>query len=289
MINRPRHYLLALLTGILSAGLCSARADNAEMLKEKLFQAKKDYDAQLLKFKKAITDLLDKREENARKKGDKKILDQIKVERDAFEKTGESSQVIPNAIREPMSAARAKLDKAFAATIKELIRLKQDDAAGATEKEQREFQLSSAIMFGKKTYLSSLNPSSVRALESKGYSFEKDTDRFKMNGEVVPHSIFTHPDNNGESSVSYSLQAKYTILRAAVGIPNRTQPVPASPVTFELLGDSKSLWKSEPVTNLDTFQDCTISVDKIKTLTLRVRCQNNGHAHAVWFGPIVIE
>ncbi|HEV3383628.1 MAG TPA: hypothetical protein VG097_02370, partial [Gemmata sp.] len=148
MSIRPRHFLLALFTGVFAIGLCPARADDAEMVKEKLFQAKKEYDSEVQKYKKAITDFLDKREDDARKKGDKKLVDQIKSEREAFEKTGECPQKVASSIREPVTAARTKLDKAYAAAIKEYVRLKMDDAAGATEKEQHEFVLGSAFSFG---------------------------------------------------------------------------------------------------------------------------------------------
>jgi hypothetical protein len=60
MSYRIYHFLSAFLLLILAAGLCHARADDGEMVKEKLFQAKKEYDAEVQKYKKAITDLLEK-------------------------------------------------------------------------------------------------------------------------------------------------------------------------------------------------------------------------------------
>jgi hypothetical protein len=273
MINRPRHLLLALFTGVLAFGLCPARADDAEAVKEKLFQAKKAYDAEVQKFKKAITELLDKRE------------------RDAFEKMGESPQMVPNAIRDPLTAARTKVDKAYTAAIKEYVRLKMDAAAGTTEKEQQEFNFSSAIQFRKRTFVSSLKPFDIRAFTDKTYAFEKDSDKYKMNGEIIPHSLFMHPDGKGEASVSYTLTGKMVAFRASIGIPKYLDPQqnPASPITFDILGDGKSLWKSEPVTTIDAFQTCLVNLDKVKTLTLRVSCKDFHWAHAVWFGPIVIE
>jgi hypothetical protein len=291
MITRPRHFLLALLTGVLTAGLCPARADDADMVKEKLFQAKKDYDAVVHKFKKATTDLLDKKEVDARKAGDKKLLDQIKAERDAFEKTGETPFMIPKPIRDPLTAARAKVDKAYTAVIKEYLRLKMDEAAGTVEKEQQEFNFSSVILSGKRTFLSTLKPFDIRALADKAFAFEKDSDKYKMNGEVIPHSLFTHPDGKGEASVSYTLTGKMVAFRASIGIPNHVeaQQDPFSALTFEVLGDGKSLWKSEPVTKIETFQTCTMNIEKVKVLTLRVSCKDFHWAHAVWFGPVVIE
>jgi hypothetical protein len=289
MSIRLRHLLLALLSGALAAGLCSARADETDMVKEKLFQAKKEYDAEVQKFKKAIADQLDKREDDARKAGNKKHVDLIKLERDAFEKTGELPQMVSSTIREPLRTARTKLNASYTAAVKELVRLKMDDAAGATEKEQQEFQVSAALLIGKRIFVSTLKPFNIKVEDN---NFEKDASKFKMDGEAIPHSIFMHAQHEGgEASVSYTLPAKIVAFRASIGIPKHadTQENPASPITFEVLGDGKSLWKSEPVASVDTFQKCSVNLDKVKTLTLHVSCRDGRWGHAVWFGPIVIE
>jgi hypothetical protein len=70
----------------LAVGLCSAWADDAEAVKEKFFQAKKDYDAEVVKFNRSITEIFDKRENLARVNGDKKAVEQAKSEREAFTK-----------------------------------------------------------------------------------------------------------------------------------------------------------------------------------------------------------
>ena len=43
-----------------------------------------------------------------------------------------------------------------------------------------------------------------------------------------------------------------TVFRSAVGVPNHEGIAgpPATPLVFEVLGDNKSLWKSEPVSKL---------------------------------------
>jgi hypothetical protein len=146
----PHRFLLALFTGVLAAGLCPARADDADMVKEKLFQAKKDFDAEVQKFKKAVADSIDKREEDARKAGNKKLVDQIKTERESFEKNGDLPQTLSTAIRDIAIVARTKLDKAYASATKEYLRLKLDDAAEATEKERKEFLVISSQLLGKK-------------------------------------------------------------------------------------------------------------------------------------------
>jgi F0F1-type ATP synthase membrane subunit b/b' len=294
MIIRPRHLLLALLTGVLATGLCPVQADDAEMVKEKLFQAKKEYDAEVQKFKKAISETFDRREDDARKKGDKKQVDQIKGERDAFEKTGELPQMVPSSIREPARTARAKLVKDYAASIKEYVRLKMDEAAAATEKELLEFQITSGLMFGKRIYLVALKHFDVKvdnrwAFANNGTA---DGEKIKIDGRLIPHSINFVPPEKGIGEVSYPLAGKWTVFRATIGVPKTRDKAedPHSSLTFEAVGDGKSLWKSEPVSKLDTFQTCTINIDKVKTLTLRVHCPgSNGWAATCWIEPILVE
>ena len=146
----------------------------------------------------------------------------------------------------------------------------------------------SALLFGKRTHLSSLKASNVIV---RNNWFEKDTSKYKMDGEAVPHSIFMHPDPKGEGRASFPLAGKAMAFQASVGIPKHEdqQPDPASAVTFEVWGDGKLLWKSEPVSKLDTFQKCTISVEKVKTLTIRASCKDHSWAHAVWFAPFFVE
>ena len=292
MSIRPHRFLFALLIGVLMVAICPARADDVDMAKGKLFQAKKAYDDEMQKFKKTIADLLDKREDTARNAGNKKVVDQIKAEREAFEKTGELPSVVTSAIREPVVLARTKLDKAYTVAIKEFVRLKTDDVAEATEKEQQDFIFSSALLIGKKRFVSSLNPTNIKVWNDM---FEKDSSEYEMDGKKIPHSVFMHADNKGEgkgeASVSYTLAAKSMAFIASMGIPKHLegQEQPYSAATFEVLGDGKSLWKSEPIAKIGTFQTCRLDIEKVKTLTLRVTCKDNRWIHAVWFGPVVIE
>jgi hypothetical protein len=289
MLTIPRHFLLT-FAGLLAISLYPARADDADAVKEKLFQAKKEYDTELQKFKKAVTELLDKREEEARKTGKLKLVDQLKVEREAFEKSDGTPSMIPALVHESVIAARTKLDTAYKSAVKEYLRLKLDDAVESTEKERKEFLIAGAFLYGKRTYLAKLAPSDIRVWSK--HEYEKDASKYKMNGEAIPHSLFMHPDSNGEASVSYTLVGNIVVFRGSIGIPRHVDPQhnPASPVTFEVVGDKKSLWKSEPVTKIDSFQNFTVCVEKVKVLTLRIHCQGQYNwSHCVWFGPILVE
>ena len=139
MIHLPCRTPIAIGLLFFTVGISAVAADDAEAVREKLFQAKKEYDSDLRKYKQAGADWLEKREDEARKAGNIKMVDRVKDERAIFEKTGELPQLAPNALRETMGAARTKLDKAYTAAVKQLLQLKMDEAAAALEKERQEF------------------------------------------------------------------------------------------------------------------------------------------------------
>jgi hypothetical protein len=278
-----------LFAGLLALAPSRASADDAEPVKQKLFEAKKAFDVEAKKFQKAVTESLDKREEDARTAGNKKMVDLIKAERTAFEKTGEHPSMMPTGLVNQMAITRANLDTAYTVAVKDFLKLKLDDAAAAAEKEQTEIKLSAGVLYGRRTYVSTLKASDIKS--ASGNPLEKETNKAKMDGQVVPHSLFMHPERT-YANASFPLSGKPIAFRATIGVPNHADYMrdPASPLTFEVIGDGLSLWKSEPVTKLDTFQKCVVRIEKVKTLTLRVHCaEANNYAHAVWFAPVVVE
>ncbi len=292
MTPRPLRFLCALAVVALAVGLCPARADDVDAVKEKLFQAKKAYDGETQKFRREVGDLLDKREADARKAGDKKAVDAAKAQRKAFDEAGELPP-LPATTKQPITAARAKLDKAYATAVKDFVKLKEDAAAEAAEAEQQKFALETALLFGKRTHLITLKQFDVKGMDGGFANTGTFGDvKLKLNGVLAPHSILLHPPQRGSSQVSYPLGGKWTAFGATVGLPKIDEKTgdPESELTFEIRGDGKSLWKSEPVTKFETFQSCTIRVEKVKTLTLLTHCPgNNAWARCVWFEPILVE
>jgi hypothetical protein len=272
-----------------------ARADGVDEVKEKLFQAKKEYDGEVSKFRRAVTESLDKREDAARKAGDKKALDAVKVDRDRFDNSGELPTDCPKGPLTQIGAARTKLDKAYSAAIKDLVKLKEDAVAEAAEKEQNKFVFDSAFLLGKRTHLVTLKHFDVK---TNNNNFSDDGSvpgrkyKLTLNGAPATRSIFLRAPAKGIAQVSYALDGKWTALRASVGVPKIEEKTgdPASPLTFEVLGDGKSLWKSEPVTKVEVLQTCELRVEKVKTLTLRVHCPgSDAWNRSVWFEPILAE
>ena len=289
---RPSRFVCAFAFVAFVFGLCPARAEDAESVKEKLLAAKKEFDGEVQKFRTAVTDALDKRMADARKAGNRKLVDQIKADRERFEQTGEFPADCPKAALTQIGAARAKLDKAYSAAIRDLIKLRADTAAEVVEKEQQKVLVEYALQFGKKSYLVALKPHDVK-VPNNWFSTNGTINnvKIKTDGEFVPHSIFLHPPDKGTSQVKYALDGKWVALRATVGAPtmedNNQDP---SAMTFEVLGDGKSLWKSEPVTKIDTFQTCTVRVEKVRVLTLQVHSHDKAMwTRAVWFEPVLVE
>ena len=287
-MSLPSRFLCALVFVALAVGLCPARADDVGDVKEKLFQAKKAYDAEAQKFRQAVAELLDQREEAARKAGNKKALDAVKAERDRFDKTGEPPATVPLVIRQQITTARGKLDKSYSTAVKDYVRLKEDSAADAVEKERQEFTVATAFLFGRRMHLTTLKPVNVKS--AKG-GFEHDI-TLKIQEGTIPHSIRLDAVSEGTSQVSYTLAGKGVALRARVGVPkfNDTVQAPASELTFEVLGDEKSLWKSKPTDKLDEFQTCEIILEKVQVLSLRIHCPKSAHwGRGCWLEPVLAE
>src|SRR6266545_1101983 len=123
--------IMALLLGV----ACAAADDEKDPVKEKLFAAKVAYDKEMAAFRKAAGEWFDKREEAARKDGNKKLVDQIKEDRKAFDEDGFLPKAAPAAVQQRPVAARKALESAYSQAVRDYIKAKKDDEAAAVEKE----------------------------------------------------------------------------------------------------------------------------------------------------------
>ena len=128
-----------LLAGLL--GACgAAHGDDNDPVKDKLFASKKAYDAEMKLYRKAAEEWFAKREGTARNDGNRKLVDQVKAERTAFEETGALAKGVPTAIPQQAATARKALEAAYLLAVKEYLIAKNDDAAAAIEIELKHFQ-----------------------------------------------------------------------------------------------------------------------------------------------------
>lgn len=107
-------------------------------VREKLDAARDGYKGDLEKVRNSITSWFDKREADARREGNKKLVDQVKAERQAFALRGEVPEPLPAGLKAMPKVARSKLEAAYETAIREYTKLHKDDLAAAVEKELKE-------------------------------------------------------------------------------------------------------------------------------------------------------
>ena len=129
--------LLVLLLVSIASSRCIADED---MVKVKLDKAKAGYDEAMNKFRMAVGEYFNKREDAARKDGNKKLVDEIKADRQTFDEKGEVPNTAPAVLKQKATAASITLENAYILAIKEYTRAKLDDEAAATEKELAAFK-----------------------------------------------------------------------------------------------------------------------------------------------------
>jgi hypothetical protein len=100
-----------------------------------LDNAVREYEESLAAYRDLVHDYFAKRDEAARKDGNKKLIDQINAARDGFEATGELPATAPATLRSRPASALATLTLAYKQAVKEYVRTKQDDRAAAAEQE----------------------------------------------------------------------------------------------------------------------------------------------------------
>ena len=123
-----------LLTAALLGISASVRADDAT-IRLKLNAGKSAYEADAEKIRKSVLEFFDKKDEVARKAGNKPAVEQIKAERQAFEDSGIAPADLPAKLREETLLARMRLDAAYHSAIREHLIARRDSDAADVEKE----------------------------------------------------------------------------------------------------------------------------------------------------------
>jgi len=111
-------------------------------------------------------------------------------------------------------------------------------------------------------------------------------------GRRGERSIFLHAQPNGFSAVKYRFTPGYDYFESGVVVPKvkEEQGNPATPLIFEVWGDERLLWRSQPVATMNQMQGCRVGVKGVTTLELRVVCPGRDNwAVAVWFEPCLLK
>jgi hypothetical protein len=131
----------------LAGAVCAAVAggQDKDPVKDRLFAAKVDYDGAMREYRKLAGEWFDRREEDARKDGNKKLVDQVKGERDWFDESGGLLKGAPPTLSQKPVLARKALEAAYAQAVKDYVKGNQDVEAAATEAAWKAFVKASAI------------------------------------------------------------------------------------------------------------------------------------------------
>ncbi|HEX3357171.1 MAG TPA: hypothetical protein VHS31_09385 [Tepidisphaeraceae bacterium] len=106
-----------------------------------LNQEKSAYQTTLDKVDNDMLAVLQRREDAARKGGDRKLLDQILAERDALNAEGKWPALIPTQdLKAQLQVARQKMEAAYARAIENYAQANNDDASKTTQDDFEDFQ-----------------------------------------------------------------------------------------------------------------------------------------------------
>src|SRR5262249_12938145 len=132
----------SLLATVYSVTVCltMATADD-DPIRKTLDAAKRKYEQEVEKLNKDVAVWFDKRDEIARKDGNKKLVEQIKEDRQKFEDTRDFYRVSSANLKQRNSMLRAEIEAAYRQAIKDFIKAKKDDEAALLEKEFLELRL----------------------------------------------------------------------------------------------------------------------------------------------------
>jgi S1-C subfamily serine protease len=107
----------------------------------------------------------------------------------------------------------------------------------------------------------------------------------KFNGAKAPKAISMAPPSGGYSTVKYRLDKKSSFFKSTIGL-HESERASATPLTFEVLGDGKSLWKSKAIKAQKETDECLVDVSTVDVLELRVHCPGSlDSARAIWVNP----
>lgn len=180
--------VIAALTSAVAA-LGDEKEKEKDPVREKLFAAKVAYDKEIRHFRKQVEEWLDKREETARKAGDKKTLDLVKEERKTYEENGDLPKSLPKTLQLIPGRTKKKLESVYTEAIKAYTKAGKDELASAVEKELESFRNNDtnswAALFPPGTYAQAYNEGTKASIElGKDGTFTRVRDGKRSMGRI---------------------------------------------------------------------------------------------------------
>ena len=115
--------------------------------------------------------------------------------------------------------------------------------------------------------------------------------RISVDGIPFAKALNT-PAPNGTVVVSYRLDKKYRQFKCAVALDDSLAGADVTaPLRFTVMGDTKVLWRSEPLRNRKERQEFVISVKGVEHIDLAANYEgaHGGGWAAVWLDPLLTK
>ena len=111
----------------------------------------------------------------------------------------------------------------------------------------------------------------------------------QVDGVRSPKGLSMHPPDLGYSSIKYRPGKQASLFKAKVALNDSTTLVFDNAV-FEVWGDGKRLWRSDPIHEPKRPQEASVDVTNVDILELRVNATSSHFGlHAVWFEPRLLQ
>jgi tRNA A-37 threonylcarbamoyl transferase component Bud32 len=124
-----------------TGNIIPAPPPETDPIKAKLDKAREVYEADYEKLRKEMLEGFQEKEDAARKDGNKKVVDQVKTEREAFENRNQLPRVVASAPYEQgLKKAVVAMEAAYDVAVKEYTKAKEDAKARSVEEELKQFK-----------------------------------------------------------------------------------------------------------------------------------------------------
>jgi S1-C subfamily serine protease len=111
----------------------------------------------------------------------------------------------------------------------------------------------------------------------------------QVNGTRSPKGLSMHPPDKDYAGVKYRLGKQARLFKAEAAL-NDTAGLPLAAAVFEVWGDGRRLWRSEPVNKPKNPRKCQVDIPGVDVLELRVYATGSHlNLHAVWVEPRLLQ
>lgn len=163
--------------------------ETADPIATQLDRARQKYAKDYEQFEKSVNDLFGKKEDAARKGGNKQVLDGLRVERKSFDDDQVVPSFAPPSYAKKQAAIRSDFERAYNAAIKDYVKKRADDDAKKIEDELKEFRNGPKVVAIRRALLGTWTLRVVSGYTTDLIFQEGGMVKYGVNGSNVPYRI----------------------------------------------------------------------------------------------------